>query len=153
MIDLLTTTRPSTPKSASIRLSSAFHADLAWWVEFLPQWNGISFLHPPLSHIHMSMTSDASGSWGCGAWHGTSWFQVQWDAASYPLSIAEKELIPIVLGCTIWGRGWDSSFVTYFCDNQAVVACLISRTSKNPGLMHLLRCLAFVEAKLNFAIF
>ena len=32
------------------------------------------------------------------------------------------------------------------CDNQVVVACLRSRTSKHKGLMHLLRCLVFVEA-------
>ncbi len=30
--------------------------------------------------------------------------------------------------------------VTYRCDNQAVVACLRSRTSRPGGIMHLLRC-------------
>ena len=45
-----------------------------------------------------------SGSWGCGAWHGHSWFQVRWDERSHHLSIAEKELIPIIIACVVCGR-------------------------------------------------
>ena len=39
---------------------------------------------------------------------------------------------------------------TTHCDNQAVVACLHSRSSKHKGLMHLLRNLAFIEASHGF---
>ena len=74
MIDLLSTTRVNAPKSAVIRLNHTFRADLAWWAEFVIQWNGISFL-PPSPHLsRASLTSDASGTWGCGAWHGNHWF-------------------------------------------------------------------------------
>ncbi len=124
---------------------------LAWWAEFLTQWNGISFPQP-LNRNHLTMTSDASGTWGCGAWHNTSWFQIRWDATAHPLTIAEKELIPIIIGCAVWGGSWEGHRVTCFCDNQVVVATLSSKTSKHPGLMHLIRCLAFVEAKLNFTL-
>ncbi len=152
MIDLLTTIRPSAPKTALIRLNEAFRADLAWWAEFLPQWNGISCFPQPPHRNYLTMTSDASGTWGCGAWHNTSWFQIQWDATAYPLTIAEKELIPIIIGCVVWGKTWENHGVTCFCDNQVVVASLSSKTSKHPGLMHLIRCLAFAEAKLNFTL-
>ena len=45
---------------------------------------------------HLLVTSDASGSWGCGAIHNTSWFQLAWplDLASKPIHC--KELVPIV---------------------------------------------------------
>ena len=98
------------------------------------------------------MTSDASGSWGCGAWHGSAWFQVQWDVRSQPLTIAERELIPIVLGCTAWGQSWSGHRVECFCDNQVIISCIRSRTSRNKGLMHLLLCLVYVEARFSFAI-
>jgi len=39
----------------------------------------------------------ASDSWGCGAWHVRGWFQVLWDDRADSLSIAAKELLPIVL--------------------------------------------------------
>ena len=143
MLDLLHAVPIS---QAHIRLNAGFRADLAWWNEFLSQWNGISFLPPP-SHLPITaITSDASGSWGCGAWFGNSWFQVQWDARAQSLLIAEKELLPIVLACAAWGHLWRGSQVLCRCDNQVVVACLRSRTSKVKGIMHLLRCLVYLEA-------
>ncbi len=68
-------------------------------------------------------------------------------APPQPLTIAEKELIPIILACDTWGRTWQGKRILCHCDNQAVVACLHSRSSKQEGMMHLLRCLAFVEAQ------
>ena len=38
------------------------------------------------------------------------------------------------------------------CDNEAVVHIMASRTSKNPELMHLLRCIYFIEASLGFSL-
>ena len=77
MLDLLHSVhrRPNSP--VPIRLNQGFRADLAWWRLFLEVWNGVSFLLPPAYLPCMEMTSDASGSWGCGAWHNCHWFQVQ----------------------------------------------------------------------------
>ena len=112
----------------------------------------MSFLLPPARLPRVHMTSDASGSWGCGAWHGSGWFQLRWNHRSQPLTIAEKELIPIILGCAVWGRAWTSHLVECHCDNKVVVACIRTRSSKNRGIMHLLRRLMFIEAELGFAI-
>jgi hypothetical protein len=38
------------------------------------------------------------------------------------------------------------------CDNQAVVACLRSRTSRVAHIVHLLRTLAFIEARCTFSL-
>ncbi len=125
-------------------------SDLAWWQEFISQWNGVSFLHLPPCLPQLEVFSDASGSWGCGAWYHEHWFQVQWGPLSQPLSITEKELIPIILAYDTWGREWQGKRILCHCDNQAVVPCLRSRrTSKQEELMHLLRCLVFVEAQLH----
>jgi hypothetical protein len=50
------------------------------------------------------LTTDASGSWGCGAWHDNQWFQLRQDDQTRPLSIAAKELIPIILAYAAWGE-------------------------------------------------
>lgn len=152
MIDLLHSTSHPPRGKTPIRLNAAFRADLAWLVEFVHSWNGVSFLPHPQYLPQMQMASDASGSWGCGAWHQTAWFQVEWDSRSISLTIAEKELIPVVLACAAWGRKWRGHNILCLCDNQVVVACLRSRTSKTKGLMHLLRCLVFIEAKFNFFV-
>ena len=97
MIDLLYAVHSQT---AVIRLNVSFRSDLAWWQEFLPRWNGISFLPPPLHLPQVEFASDASGSWGAGAWCGPA---CQWGHSAEALSIAEKELIPIIFACNAWG--------------------------------------------------
>ena len=153
MIDLLHAVHRPPSSRTPIRLSQGFRADLAWWREFLVQWNGVSFLTPPASLPRTHLFTDASGSWGCAAWHGDAWFQVEWDSLSQSLSIAEKELIPIILACQVWGSSWSGYQVICHSDNQSVVADLWSRTSKHKGMMHLLRCLVFMEAQLQCFLF
>ena len=49
-------------------------------------------------------SSDASGNWGCGAWHGHLWFQWKWGTVSIQLPTVVKELLPILLAA-ISGEG------------------------------------------------
>ena len=94
-----------------------------------------------------TVTSDASGSWGCGAFCDNQWFQLAWpDEATSQQSITLKELAPLVIALGIWGAQWRSQVVRCLCDNAAVVSILRSRTSRNKEVMHLLRCLYFYEA-------
>ena len=92
------------------------------------------------------LTSDASGSWGCRAWCGLEWFQLQWDDQSQHFQIAIKELVPIMVALFLWGPKWRGHIVMARCDNKAVVFVLNKRYSKDPHLAHMLRTLFFVEA-------
>ena len=80
----------------------------------------------------VSMESDVSGSWGCGAIWGAKWLQVQWQGLEgvAELNITIKELLPIILAASIWVRGWAGKLVRARWDNMAVVAVLETRTSK-----------------------
>ena len=151
MLDLLNRSSASTAPRPHhhIRLNREFRSDLQWWREFIVDWNGISFWKDgdrPTTEV----TSDASGRWGCGAWSRNSWFQLQWPDKNLDIPIAVKELIPIVLAGALWGKEWKRQRVRCSCDNEAVVAVMRTRTSRNPHLMHLLRCLFFIEAKYDF---
>ncbi len=57
-----------------------------------------------------------------------------------------SELLPIVLASQAWGESWRGCQVVCHCDNQAVVADLKSKSSRHREMMHLLRCVVFVEA-------
>ncbi len=109
----------------------------------------LSFLQSPLSLPTVECTTDASGSWGCGAWHNASWFQVSWDNRAHAFSIAAKELVPIILACAAWGKAWYTLQVRCRCDKQVVVSALRAWLSKDQGVMHLLRCLVFLEARVG----
>ena len=149
LIDLLHQTGNRPEGDSLIRLSNACRADIAWWTEFVEGWNGVSFLQPPQALPMVEITTDASGTWGCGAWHNTSWFQVPWDTRASSLSIAAKEFVPLILACAAWGQSWHACQVRCRCDNQVVVAALRTRSSRDSGVMHLLRCLIYVEAQIG----
>ena len=99
MISLLSITKH---RHRHIRLNKEFRSDLAWWHSFAAHWNGASLLIHPSSRSH-TLTSDASGSWGCVAWYLSHWFQLAWDQATSEWHIAAKELVPIIIASVIWG--------------------------------------------------
>ena len=97
-------------------------------------------------HASAAITSDASGSWGCGAFSGPQWFMLQ----SYrDCHISAKELVPIVIAAVIWGKNWGGKTIRVWCDNMAAVIAVNSGSSRNHEVMHLARCLAFIKAKLE----
>ncbi len=127
-------------------------SDLAWWKVFATHWNGATLITDPTAPPAVILTSDACGQWGCGAWSGHRWFQLQWVPTILNKQIAVKELIPVIIAAAIWGRHWANKRVRANCDNQAVVSVLNSRYSKEDDLMQLLRCLLFLEAHWQFLL-
>ena len=63
-----------------IRLTEIFRADLQWWIDFFPRWNGTyEFLNADwTASPKMHLSTDASGSIGCGGVFGMRWFQIAW---------------------------------------------------------------------------
>ena len=129
-------------------LSKGFQSDLRWWQLFVQAWNGVSFLEcsPTLWPPDACIETDASGSWGCGALFNNLWFQLQWSTDWKPMDIMAKELVPIVLSCAIWGPLLPRKILEFKCDNQGLVNAINKGSSKEPVVMHLLRCLFFFSA-------
>ena len=132
-----------------IRLSRDFRSDIMWWHTFLAQWNGIALMQGVAdTEPQIEVFTDASGGVGCGAWWCPQWLQLKWSPAMKfaELPITQKEVLPVVLACAVWGRRWSGSAVLVHCDNQAAVTVLNSGYSREPIIMHLLRCLFFIKA-------
>ena len=132
-----------------IRLNIAVRADLQWWYHFLQCWNGSSFFPLPVPSAHVY--SDASGSFGCGAFdpsHG--WFQLQWPPQWASVEIVVKEMVPIVVAAAVWGPLWEGRHICFHSDNMAVVAVLNKGSTKDHLLLHFLRCLYFYAAFYKF---
>ena len=129
-----------------VHLNQQCKVDLAWWATFLSSWNGTSFFAP--DSIGTSVISDASG-WGCGAFNTSTgaWFQLEWPASWTTVSIAVKEMIPVIIATALWGSLWSQYRVNILSDNTSVDSVITSRTSKDsPHMAHLLRCLFFFKA-------
>lgn len=130
-----------------VRLNVAARSDLMWWHTFMTRWNGAAMMSDPSRwEVGPRLYSDASGRFGCGAWWSTQWFQLPWPQGNKLSSIAEQELLPIVLACFVWGSRWRGMCVTCYCDNMAVVEVVNSGYSKDGNLAQLLRVLFFAKA-------
>lgn len=63
------------------------------------------------------------------------------------------ELVPIALAAGTWGKQWSGKNIMAYCDNEAVVASLNKGDSREEECMHLMRYLAFFQAKFNFTLY
>lgn len=81
----------------------------SWWLNFINDWNDVGFYptssSQPPDHV---ITSDALGSWGCGAFSATTrqYFQLQWPHVWLDTNIVAKELLPMVVSAALWGSSW-----------------------------------------------
>ena len=133
-----------------IRLNAQFRSDLQWWSLFLPDWNRSGFFQPKTPTVEV--VSDASGSWGCGVFHSSLWFQYQWPGFWQGCHIAAKEMVPIVFAAAIWGPSWSGQRIRCKSDNSAVVTVVNTGSTRDPLLMHMLRCLFFYAAHCKFSV-
>eukprot|EP00731_Ephydatia_muelleri_P015118 Em0008g838a len=98
-------------------------------------WNGISMLWDgQKEHPDHQAWSDASGSWGCGAYWGSRWLQFPWSEEARGWSISVKEMVPVMWGCFVWGECWRGGVVRWNCDNLAVVEVITRGSSKDGHL-------------------
>ena len=133
-----------------VRLNTPARADIIWWHLFVDSWNGISLLSDlGLVKNDVKVYSDASGSWGCAAFQHPHWFQLGWNPGLCHLSIAVKELIPVVLAAALFGHQWASKVVQFVVDNKAVVDDLNATFCSDTQMMHLIQLLVFFAAKYN----
>ena len=76
LIDLSTTV---SQLNHHISLTSESRADIDWWNQFLPEWNGVEFFQQAcVSSDDMLLFTDASGTLGFGAIYGFQWFSHAW---------------------------------------------------------------------------
>ena len=75
-----------------------------------------------------------------------------WPSSWQTVSIAPKELVPIVVGVVLWGVHWAGKRICCLCDNTAVVAAVNKGAARDPMLAHLLRILAFATAVLDIQV-
>ncbi len=85
-----------------VRLNREARADIEWWHTYAASLNGSAMMlaGPGTSH-QVTITSDASGSWG--AFMEEAWFMLPWSGSIKDMHITVKELASIVIAAAIWG--------------------------------------------------
>lgn len=144
------------PRHHRLVLSDESRKDIRWWQYLLSVWNGKAFFlfQHETPATELGLYTDASGAIGWGAYYAKEgrWLQERWTDDHMQQSIEFKELYAILAACATWGHRWPRLRVAFHCDNQSVVACLTSGTSRAPPVMSLLRKLFIICATNNFHI-
>ena len=153
LIDLSTTT---------VDLSHRFHLsadaldDIHWWLQFLPEWNGIAYIQaPPVSNEELHLYTDASAL-GIGGVFGTRWFSIPlaqfqrapWAPPLTPFNINFWELLALVVAVFSWLPDLRNREVTIHTDNLPLIS-VWSRGSRNRHMMRLVRALFLQSARAN----
>ena len=105
-----------------IKISRSMRSDMSTWLQFLSDYNGISFFRRSklVYSDEINMSSDAS-LLGFGATYGTQWIQASWPKSWKRFHITVLEFFPIFVLISVFARLLTNSNILFHCDNQAVV--------------------------------
>ena len=149
LIDLSTTVKRL---DHHISLNADSKADIQWWLDFLPGWNGVCMMQTDvISSPTLSLFTDASDL-GFGALYGVKWFSHPFPAEFCNHHISIRELFAIVAAVYTWGTDWANMQILIFTDNEAITYVWRTGRSKDPVIMRLVRCLFLFTAKHNINI-
>ncbi len=104
-----------------VQLLEEFFSELDWWIQLLPEWNGVSVIpeFQWVSNADFDLFADACG-FGFGAcWQG-AWLAGEFTDWAHDESMAFKELFVIMMALATWGLQWQGKKIHFFCDNKAV---------------------------------
>lgn len=129
-----------------IRVSAGMRSDMEVWFMFLKDFNGIYYFGDLewTSSDNLELFTDACGNkeCGCGAYFQGKWCFLKWPSDLTPevlRDITYLELIPIMLALSVWGHLFQRKKILFRTDNNALVAIINNRSSKNNKVMNLVR--------------
>ena len=82
-----------------------------------------------------------------GAFYEHHWFQLEWPPRLSSLSIAVKEMLPVIIAAACFGCEWSWKVIEFVVDNEVVVEVLKATYSRDHHLMHLIRLLVLFASK------
>lgn len=138
-------------KSANQRifLNRGFQSDVSFWLQFLPEWNGISTLISPAS---VFIGTDAC-KFGYGALWDYRWLAGAWSEVSVKKRHSNwKELTAVLLAVRLWGHLWRNCVVNIVSDNSATVGIINRGYSPCREYMRIARKLFWLAVRGGFEI-
>lgn len=132
-------------------------ADLLWWDEFLPKWNGICHLQLNASRKRVRVWTNASGNWGMGGFYLLDGEQIPAASQAYsqrfstrerPKHINPKEMTAVLITIKKWLPEIAGSGLVIYGNNFLIVQGL-KHTSMKGRSMIPLRKIATIVALHN----
>ena len=136
--------------SKKVPLSIDSRRDILWWSVYLRHFNGVTAIFNTddillsLDELMVSPCKVYAGDatlWGGGGWYGSQYWSMEFpDFLKSPeIPVHTKEFWVLIASCRLWGDDWAGSTIYLFCDNDAVIDCIIYQKPRDPDLLSLLR--------------
>lgn len=136
------------PRRMRRRLPVPAKHEVGWWTSFLPTFNGIFVIRPPLPEIELF--TDASGKLGLGGYWGDVFFAEMFQSRQQHHPIHWKEMWAVLRAAQIWGHLWRGHEVVLRIDNEAIATCLRTGSIDHPPTQALFRRFALLAAQAGF---
>ena len=128
------------PKQGTESLSLGFKSDLRFFLDLLPDYNGIRIIGKTPVPCQDKLVLDACLT-GCGAYTGEAYYAEEFPDGVQQAkhSIAHLELLNVVVALKTWANEWRGHTVQVSCDNMNACLAVQSSRSKDPFIQHCIR--------------
>ena len=140
---------PHQPIYNAITLNRQARADIQWWLQFLPAWNGKAMFLDTTWVLaqNLQFYTDASGSKGYGAYFAGTWLHGDWQPHQrLPQRSIQRQMFAILAAATTWTQWVHGKRICFWCDNQAIVKSWQRKSVKHPQIANLFRRLFLLAA-------
>ena len=129
-----------TPRRGSESLSLGFRQDLKFFADLLPHYNGVRIMQKREVLCQEALELDACLR-GCGAFTGEQFYSEVFPLAVLreERTIAQLELLNIVVAIKVWAPEWSGQRVRVFCDNTNAVLAAQTGRSRDPYVQQCVR--------------
>jgi hypothetical protein len=142
-----------------ITLTISMKEDLKVWLDFLRNYNGVTYFRALTIYPddHYNMGADASKQ-GYGATFGEYWIQEKYPESwqtmfeNNEIGITTLELFPIYVLINLFGKRVKNSFVLFHSDNEGVVEVINKQSSPNNIIMNIIRPLVLTLMENNIML-
>ena len=138
-------------KSQFITVPKEVRLDLGVWLTFLNDFNGRAMFVTSDwdSEEVLTLETDSSGSWGCGAVLLGEYFSIPWNSNIPRGNLALLELYPVVVATHVWAEKLANKRLIIRSDNMATVHIINKLKSSDSFTMTLVRLFALNQLKFN----
>ena len=133
-------------------ITAQARADIVWWQKCIEIHNGVAILDTrPLELNPVFSYTDASDM-AAAAIYEQSWVILEFCGDNEwmrSMNIAWRELVAIVMCLAVFGARMQGRCLKMYTDNQAVLYCINTGSSKDDSLMALVRALYWYTTRYN----
>ena len=124
-----------------IKMNAEFWDDTEWWLNYLPSWNGVSFLYDAdwTSTQDIELFTDASNK-GFGCYFEGQWCQgtfLQQSFGDQQMSINWHKLYAVTMALALWGPQLRGKHLPFHCDNVSIVHIMAKASTHSKTMMAL----------------